>query len=284
MRPALSRSVLNRAAHRRNDPQWLELAWTRARVLVVDPDTGHVPVSRDPTRLVYMHPDAAPEGERLFLGGEDEPYFAVAAPVQNGAGLREIGVGLSDFDAGVLAQAVALVRWHRSHRRSPADGQPLTSAAGGWELRNGDRAHWPRTDPAVVVEMPDRRHPSLLARGTGWPKRRFSCIAGFVEPGESAEAACFREVREEIGLDIAGLSYVASQPWPFPHSLMLGYEAESDPDQPLTLQPDEIRDARWFTRAEVLAALAGAPGPLLSPPTISISRFLLWRWAQGPQT
>lgn len=278
MRPPLSSAVLDRAAHRRNDPEWLAAAWERARVLVVDPKTGFAPMVGEPPALVYVDASQAPVGDRLYLGGEEQPYFVVAGEVTDGAGLREAGARLSEFDAGVLTEALALVRWHVDHGFHPLDGSATQVHAGGWERRNGDRVVWPRTDPAVMVLITDGADRCLLANGVGWPADRYSCIAGFVEPGESAEAAAYREVAEEVGVDLTGLTYVASQPWPFPRSLMLAYEGVADPAQPIVTQDDEIAHARWFDRDELAAALAGRAAPLRLSSSISISRFLMERW------
>lgn len=278
MRPQLSRAVLDRAAHRRGDPAWLEEAWARARVLVVDPKTGNVRVTGENPALVFVEAGEAPQGDRLYLGGEEEPYFAVAAPVTDGVGLREAGPLLSDFDVGVLTQAVALVRWHSEHAFHAATGRPTEVNEGGWSRRDGDKVSWPRTDPAVMVIITDGADRVLLANGVNWESDRFSCIAGFIEPGESAEAACHREVGEEVGVDITGLTYVASQPWPYPRSLMLAFEAVADPSQAIVVEPAEIAAARWFSRDELRAALAGEPAPLRMPPSISIARFLMERW------
>lgn len=278
MRPQLSRSVLDRAAHRRADPAWLDAAWARAKVLLIDPKTGNARVTGEPPALVYCAPHEAPDGHRLYLGGEDQPYFAVATSVTDGVGLREAGPLLSDFDVGVLTEAVALVRWHADHEFHAATGRPTEVHDGGWSRRDGDKTTWPRTDPAVMVIITDGADQVLLANGAGWDADRYSCIAGFVEPGESAEAACHREVGEEVGVDITALSYVASQPWPYPRSLMLAYEAIADPAQPIVVEPGEISAARWFTRADLRAALAGETAPLRMPPSISIARFLMERW------
>lgn len=279
MRPGLSTTVLDRAAHRRHDRQWLAAAWERGRVLVVDPKSGFAPVEGDPPALRYVGPDEAPAGDRLYLGGEEPPYFAVAAPVSDGAGLREVGAQLSEFDAGVLTEALALVRWHIDHAFDPLDGSATEVDAGGWERRSGDRVVWPRTDPAVMVLITDGGNRCLLANGVGWPADRYSCIAGFVEPGESVEAAAHREVAEEVGVELTDLTYVASQPWPFPRSLMLAFEGVADPSAPIVTQDDEIAHARWFDRADLVAALAGEAAPLRLSHSISISRFLMERWA-----
>jgi NAD+ diphosphatase len=274
----LSQPALDRAAHRRADPQWLAEAWSRSRVLVVDPASGHVNTTGEPPQLEFIKPEAAPDGDRLYLGGEDEPYFAVAAAVSDGAGLRELGPQLPDFDAGVLTEALALVHWHTEHRFHSASGNLTEVHQGGWERRDGDVVTWPRTDPAIMVLITDGGDRCLLANGVGWPDNRYSCIAGFVEPGESLEAAARREVREEVGVDLTDLSYVGSQPWPFPRSLMIAFEGVADPAQPLVLQEDEIAAARWFDREDILAGLAGRPGPLHMPPSISIARYLMERW------
>lgn len=278
MRPQLSRAVLDRAAHRRTDSEWLAEAWTRSLVLVIDPQTGNTEVTGDPPQLAYLKPQQAPEGDRLYLGGEEQPYFAVAATISGGGGLREIGPQLSDFDVGVLAEALALVRWHEDHRFHNLNGQVTQIDQAGWERRAGDKVMWPRTDPAVMVLITDGDDHVLLANGENWPADRFSCIAGFVEPGESAEAACHREVGEEVGVAVTDLTYVASQPWPFPRSLMLGYQAVANPQDPIVVQAGEIAAARWFSRDEVSAALVGAAAPLRMPPSISIARFLMERW------
>lgn len=281
MCPRLARAVLDRAAHRRTDAEWLAAAWDRSLVVVVDPDTGAVPTVGEPPRIDYLRPAQAPEGRRLYLGGEEQPYFAVAAPVPGGRDLRQLGPELSDFDAGVLVEALALVRWHVDHRFHPATGRPTTVAAGGWEQHDGERVGWPRTDPAIMVLITDGADRVLLANGENWAPDRYSCVAGFVEPGESAEAACHREVGEEVGVAIHDLTYVASQPWPYPRSLMLGYQAVADPAAPIVVQPGEIAQAGWFTRDEVSAALVGADSPLRMPPSISIARYLIDRWATG---
>jgi len=278
MTPRLSRSVLDRAAHHRHDSAWLAAAWQRARVLLIDPETGFAPVEGDPPKLRFIAASEAPDGDRLYLGGEETPYFAVTATVSEGTGLREVGARLSDFDAGVLTEALALVRWHGDHRFHHGNGSATRPSAGGWERRTADDVVWPRTDPAVMVMITDGADRCLLANGVGWAPDRYSCVAGFVEPGESAEAAAHREVGEEVGVTLSDLTYVASQPWPFPRSLMLAFEGVADPAATIVVQDDEIAHARWFDRDELAAALRGQEAPLRVPPSISISRFLMERW------
>jgi NAD+ diphosphatase len=147
-----------------------------------------------------------------------------------------------------------------------------------------DTEIFPRTDPAVIMLVHDGGDRVLLGRQAVWPPGRFSILAGFVEPGESAEAAVAREVAEEVGLRVTDIRYVTSQPWPFPQSLMLGFVARAEGDSPadltLRLDPDEIEEARWFTRDE----LSSGEGPRALPPSLSIARHILDRWVAGEFT
>jgi NAD+ diphosphatase len=170
-------------------------------------------------------------------------------------------------------------------------GEPTVVREGGWvRVDPAGNQMWPRTDPAVIVLVHDGvpgedgacllGHNAAWARGSAPP--RYSCLAGFVEPGESAEQSIVREIAEEVGLRVGDLRYVASQPWPYPGSLMLGFEARADPDEPLVLDPTEIADARWFTRPQIRAAVAQDPdagfGVAMSS---SIAHFLIVNWLEG---
>ncbi|PGH42648.1 NAD+ diphosphatase [Micromonospora sediminicola] len=307
--PPLARSTLDRAAHLRTDPTWLAEAWERARVLVLDSaDDGRALVrgAAAPPELVLVGPGELPEVPRsvpMFLGVEPDgvPVFAVDGPLPELPGtrrahLREVGHLMSDRDAGVFTTALALLNWHLRHEYSSRTGHPTRIDEAGWSRidPDGDRA-WPRTDPAMIVlvhdgvDGPDGR--CLLGNNAAWPStpglRRYSCLAGYVEPGESAEAAVLREVREEVGVEVAEIAYVASQSWPFPGSLMLGFLARADANAPIRVDPAEIAHARWFTRREIGAALADEPvtvdggDRLLLPPPSSIALFLVHRWLDG---
>jgi NAD+ diphosphatase len=305
--PPLARTTLNRAAHHRRDPAWLADAWKRGQVLVVDIEKGGQALVRDRpdggVELVLVDPDDAPAGDRLFLGLDPDgtPLFSVDATLPEidgttAATLRDIGHLLDDRDAGVFSAAAALGNWHASHHYSPRSGRRTTVTEGGWVRVDGDgREMWPRTDPAMIVLIhdgvagPDGR--CLLGHNAAWPKAdgrlRFSTLAGFVEPGESAEASVAREVMEEVGIRLASVHYEGSQAWPFPGSLMLGFSAVADRDQTITLDPEEIDQARWFTRTEIGQMLeSGLTDPrsgarLSLPMSASIALYLIKRWVAG---
>ncbi|EEP71564.1 NUDIX hydrolase [Micromonospora sp. ATCC 39149] len=307
--PPLARSTLDRAAHRRADPQWLAEAWERARVLVLDSaDDGRALVRADasPPELVLVGPGELPGVPRsvpMFLGVEPDgvPVFAVDSPLPElpgtrAAHLREVGHLLVDRDAGIFTAALALTNWHAGHGYSPATGHPTRVDEAGWSRIDPDGGRvWPRTDPAMIVLVHDgaagQDGGCLLGSNAAWPRsrgrRRYSCLAGFVEPGESAEAAVVREVREEVGVAVEEIAYAGSQSWPFPGSLMLGFLAVADPGSPVHVDPAEIAHARWFTRREIGATLAGRPVSvgdgehLLLPPPSSIALFLIHRWLDG---
>lgn len=283
--------ALDRAAHRRTDQQWLEQAWRRAKVVMVAID-GRALV-RDGKELVLVD-SASITGERMFLGVDEAgtPYFAVAGEPDPDPGaillhLWEVGAELHALDARLFAQALGLIQWHADHRFSPGTGQATTIEQGGWVRResNGE-LHFPRTDPAVImlvydgVSGPGGR--ALLGSGALWSPtqgvRRYSTLAGFVEPGETAEAAVAREVLEEAGIRIGRPTYFGSQPHPYPRSLMLGFTATADPAQPIVADPAELADARWFSRSEVRAVVDGSSGDFRLPNRSSISYRLVMHW------
>jgi NAD+ diphosphatase len=278
--PVLSRSGHDRAAERRTDTSWLAGAWERGLALVVTPEyTTAVVEQSTGTELALRPCSSVPStAERYFLGvAGDDPVFAVrAAPDLAGdrwVDLREIGAALADRDAGLLTAAVALARWHDRHPRCPIDGTPTSLANGGWVRRcpADDSEHFPRTDPAVIMLVHDGGDRCVLGRQAMWPEGRFSILAGFVEPGESAEAAVAREVDEEVGLAITDVAYTGSQPWPFPSSLMLGYTARATGFS-LVLRDGELAEARWFTRDEVRARVVRLPPP------VSIAHRIIADW------
>jgi NAD+ diphosphatase len=283
--PALSRTAVDRANARRSDEAWLAQAATApdSLVCVVQDGKTLVDLDEDQPRLVFWPGDEAPEGERYFLGEQDgTAYFAVAAALPpredaKPAGLREVGALLSDADAGLLVNAIALDNWHQTHPRCPRCGNETQLRQGG-QMRHcpvDGSSHFPRTDPAVIMLVHDGGDRCLLGRQPSWPERRFSCLAGFVEAGEAAEAAVIREVAEEVGVTVTDVAYRSSQPWPFPCSLMLGFRARAT-DEIITHHDGEIAEARWLSRAELREAIA--TGEVLLPPPVSIAHQLINEW------
>jgi NAD+ diphosphatase len=279
---ALARAAVDRAAHRRTDVEWLDKAWHAAGTRVVQVSDGRAAISGDPPGLVFVEPAEVAGGERFFLGVDDDDvaFFAVAVPPNaegSWQGIREVGALLGARDAGLLVHAVALTNWHATHTHCPRCGGPTTVVAAGHVRRcpRDDSEHYPRTDPAVIMTVVDGDGRLLLGSQSQWPQGRFSTLAGFVEPGESLEAAVRREVAEEVGLVIGAVRYLGSQPWPFPSSLMVGFEAAAQ-TLDVELVDGEIAQARWFTRDSLLAAVAS--GEVRLSPRVSIARQLIENW------
>ena len=292
---ALSRGTVDRLTEKRADQQWLDAAWADpgTRVLVVS--DGQAPVriddgERGEAALVFVPPDQAPEGTRFLLGQEADGvvYFGVSGPLPalpdgvRRAALREVGTLLGDRDAGLLTHAVALANWHDTHTHCPVDGTPTVPGPGGhFTVCPADGTeHFPRTDPAVIMLVTDPDDRCLLARNAAWPGRRVSILAGFVDPGESAEQAVIREVAEETQIKVTNVRYVGSQPWPMPRSLMLGFRADAPAGQAIVVDRDEIAEAYWFSRDELLAAIKAREIAL--PPPVSIARQIIEQWYGSP--
>lgn len=214
-------------------------------------------------------------------GTADGVPAAALAPHPRWRTLRQVGGHLDPAEASIFATAVALAQWHATHPFCPRCGAATEVTHAGWVRRcPGDGSeHFPASHPAVIMSVLDGDGRLLLARNPAWPQRRFSVLAGFVEPGETFEAAVVREVREEVGVAVRDLRYLGNQPWPFPASLMVGYTCVAD-DPALTLDPHEVAEARWFGREEFCSALAS--GQILAPSGISIARRLIERWLGQP--
>ncbi|MFE3001126.1 NAD(+) diphosphatase [Nocardia sp. NPDC059246] len=294
--PVLSRTSLDRAEDLRSDEQALKEGWAQAKLLRMN-KRGQVRVDNGTVVLepaLTLAPERAPGA--VFLGVDDGTHlWAVRDNTIEGtlADLRAYGstLDLDDFGTGLLSTAIALLNWHDKAAFSAVDGTPTTAANGGWS-RISETGHedFPRTDPAVICLIHDGGDRVLLARQHTWPQGLFSLLAGFVEAGESLERCVEREIKEEVGVDVREIRYLGSQPWPFPRSLMLGFAAVADPDQPLAFHDGEIAEAYWFTRDEVRAALAagawgsptgatGGEAKLLLPGSISIARTIVESWA-----
>lgn len=281
---------LDRAAHRRKDEPWL--AARRA-----DPGTRIVFLAR--LQIAVTGPEEAPSlhapslgeftamlpEESVFLGEKDgAAWFAVDLgegdlPAGRPVELRAVSALLPAGEASTLAYARGLAHWHQGHRFCGACGQPTRAAQGGHVRRcqGCGRDSFPRTDPAVIVLVTEGER-CLLARSPRFPAGMYSTLAGFVEPGESLEQTLVREVLEETGIEIEAVTYRGSQPWPFPQSLMLGFRAMARTTA-LTLDPEEIEDARWLAREELRDPLRC---PVRLPNQDSIARALIEEWLAEP--
>jgi NAD+ diphosphatase len=300
---ALTRHEVERSTHLRTDEAWLAKAWDEpgTRVLVIEDGHALARIGDRTAELVFVSPEEAPEGTRFLLGVDSDgvAYFGVGGPILGDrkgggdpggvgdadgpdarlrrAGLREAGTLLTDRDAGLMTHAVALANWHAVAGFCSRCGNPTKPETAGHSRRctvDGSE-HFPRCDPAVIMLVTDPQDRCLLARNAQWPQRRVSVLAGFVEPGESAEQAVAREVHEETGIIVSTVTYAGSQPWPMPHSLMLGFRAAATTTA-ISVDDDEIAEANWFSRADLRAALLS--GELVMPPSLSISRWLIETW------
>lgn len=276
--------ALDRAEFLRNDVDRLATLWPQARLLLLDgegralgdPETGPLPVTG------AQRPGLREDAVLLGLDGA-QAWFAArddGADHRARIDLRSAAAHWPVREATAFAQARAVLHWRTRHRHCGGCGGVLRYGRAGWLGRcdGCGLEHYPRTDPAVIVAVGDGTR-LLLGRQASWPPRRYSTLAGFVEPGETLEQTVVREVFEESAVRVRSCRYLASQPWPFPSSLMLGFLAEAEPDEPVPAD-EELEDARWFTRDEIGAALHGdthADGLLLSP-RLSISRWLIEQW------
>lgn len=272
----------DRAVDRRGDEAWLHQQWQspHARAVVV---RGGLIVAG--SNSWWHSPASVPQGERYLLGvdptgGARFAVHAPAVPDAAGIGLREAAMSASTEDAAWLCHAVALSQWHATHTHCPRCGTPtvVTDAGATRRCPQDGSMHFPRVDPAVIVLVTDDEDRALLGRQAAWPAGRFSTLAGFVEPGESAEHAVIREVAEEAGVEVDDVQLVGTQPWPFPSSLMLGATATASHAQVPRPDGDELAEVRWFSRSELRDSVQS--GSVMVPGPISISRWLIDRWFQ----
>lgn len=192
--------------------------------------------------------------------------------------LRQSMLTLAPLDAEIAATAKGMLEWHRTHGFCTNCGTPTEPGRAGWMrgCAGCGRMHFPRTDP-VVIMLVTRGNRVLLGRSPAWPEGFFSCLAGFMEPGETLESAVRREVREETGVRVGPVRYLASQPWPFPGSLMLGAHGEAVSDR-IEIDPEEIAEALWLDREELMEVLEGRHPRLLPAREGAIAHFLLHAW------
>ena len=279
----LARSIIDRAGHLRTDPLKMEQLWHEAKILVVVVDRVH---ATDSGLIFHKSAEISGVGERYFLGlntADGTSYFAwhtneAVYGEDELRSLRQIGAEIDDEEAGLAVHAVALANWHASHQFCARCGAATKSDLGGAvRVCEVDASqHHPRTDPAVIVLVKDEQDRLLLGRQHSWAPGRFSNFAGFVEPGESFEQCVLREVEEESGLVVHSVHYLGSQPWPFPASIMIAYEATASDISKARPDGEEIVEIRWFAREGLKDAVAS--GDISLPPKISVSRRMIEYW------
>ncbi len=273
---------MDRAGELRSNLARLEELWLSANIIEIG--KGRIRSTVDGP--LFISPTQAVGGERYFLGidpATNTPYFAwasgaVLSDVDDYLTLRELAGGLSPLHLEISMHAIALSHWHDAHPHCSKCGAPTRiDLAGAARICDVDQSqHHPRTDPAIIVLIKDRADRILLGHQPSWPDGRFSTFAGFLEPGETFEQCVAREAFEESGVKLTEIKYLGSQPWPFPASIMIAFEAITD--QPQDAHPDgeEITEVKWFSRAELKAA--AEIGSLLLPPVVSVARRMIEGW------
>ena len=311
---ALGAKPVDRAAHHRTDAAWLNEAFSRPDVLVflmkdglplmsgeAAPPVGYGPRHEMPDRsLVWLGADAARFADganRLFMGKDKNgtPIFCLGLPdsfslqgtLLDGAGnfedMRAAAASLAPLEANLVSTARSITEWHRSHEFCSKCGTRSDITEAGWKriCPNCDAEHFPRTDP-VAIMLPVLGDECLLGRSAGWPQGFWSCLAGFVEPGETIEQAACREVFEEAGVICPPekAKYLFCQPWPFPSSLMVGLHLQAE-SRDITIDKNEIEDARWFTKAEMRDIMAGEHPEVYAPFKMAIAYHVMKAWADS---
>ncbi len=290
---AFTGATMDRADHLRANPQALaaRMDW-RARLLLLD---GLEPrFAADGSLAWGTLADADPASDLALLGldtGGKACFVEIAATTTGSTAhanprLWQAMASLSPQDLAIYGAARSLVDWHARHRFCARCGSASQLAKGGWQrsctAQTCKAEHFPRVDP-VTIMLVEHDGRLLLGRQPRFPPKRFSALAGFVEPGESIEEAVAREVQEEAGVAVRDVRYIASQPWPFPSSLMVGCHSFAI-DDALTVDTTELEEARWFSRQEVATAMAGdETGAFIAPPPFAIAHHLLRWWLEQPQ-
>lgn len=299
-------SGLDRAAGLRGSAEALGREWAGGRVMLMWRGKPLLSEGRELALLPSDHPLSGGVEGAIFLGQSEgrgiflrdlsawvpeETEAAQAGffdtsvqhhpdlpPTQAFHELRAVMAALSPRDAELAATARALLEWHRSHGFCAACGARSSMVQAGWQRSCPacQAQHFPRTDP-VVIMLITHGNSLLLGRNSAWPEGMYSLLAGFVEPGETIEAAVRREVFEESGVRVGPVSYLASQPWPFPASLMIGCRGEAL-GREITLDPNELQDARWVSREELVQAFAGEHPTIKPSRKGAIAQFLMANW------
>ena len=284
----LARQAIDRDYLARVRPELFDELWSDPGSRVLAMFEGSVLLENGSLKLLSV--ESVPSANyRVYLGRDSVGPIVLAVLNENAAKqleptaenwhhLRKTGAGLDDRDAGLFTQALAIANWHATHQHCPRCGTPTLVEAGGWVRRcfKDDSEHYPRTDPAVIVAIIDDQDRILLGSQGAWEDNRWSILAGFVEPGESLEAAVVREMFEEAGVVVGEPHYLGSQSWPFPYSLMAGFAVRAESTD-LRPDGDEIEKLRWFSREE----LAAEAPHLLLPNRISIARAIIELWFGG---
>ena len=277
-------SALDRVEFARTDPEWVRAAWTDEAALLLPVGEAAVAAAADGS-LAPVATSGDYDAERHYLLGLDHTSsgFATWAEADGLTPLRSIMDGLPAPHLQAAFTGAGLGTWHAGERFCGRCGSLTRVVAGGQSrLCTGcGRESYPRTDPAVIVAILDPDGRLLLGRQPSWAPGRVSVFAGFVEMGESLEQAVHREMAEEVGLDLAGITYLGSQPWPFPRSLMVGFLAHASRTD-VTAAEGEIELARWFTVPGLREAMAS--GEVTLPPHTSIARRMIESWLAGELT
>lgn len=278
----LAVAEIDRSAHLRSDEAYLQSSWPNALVLQFNSEK----FASKSNQLAFVKGVSLGEYDSqsdYFLGFKDGENFFLRhlnneASKSEFKSLREIGSFLSPRDIGLAVHAQGLANWHSKHPRCSLCGGPTVVVLAGAVRRcPADQSeHYPRTDSAIIVLIKNDKDQILLGRQKVWPKYRFSTFAGFVEPGESFEHCVIREVREEAGVELTKINYLGSQPWPFPASLMIAFEAITNTPELARPDGDEIEEIRWFSREEMKSAILDKS--LILPFEISVARQMINAW------
>jgi NAD+ diphosphatase len=278
----LAVAEVDRSAHLRSDEAYIKSAWPNASVLqfMAEKFVSHS------NQLTFVKGASLGEYDSqsdYFLGVKDGENFFLRhlndeTLTSEFKSLRAIGSFLSPRDIGLAVHAQGLANWHSKHPRCSLCGGPTVVVLAGAVRRcpTDQSEHYPRTDSAIIVLIKNDKDQILLGRQKVWPKYRFSTFAGFVEPGESFEHCVIREVREEAGVELTKINYLGSQPWPFPASLMIAFEAITNTPELARPDGDEIEEIRWFSREEMKSAILDKS--LILPFEISVARQMINAW------
>lgn len=279
----LAVAKVDRAARLRTDEAYLKSIWPTSNVMIFVNER----FSTEQNQLLFTPGDllgSYQSATDYFLGLKDDQTFFVrhlAEDIQSEyelKTLREIGTFLSPRDIGLAVHAQGLANWHQKHPKcSQCGGPTVVISAGAVRKCLADNSeHYPRTDGAIIVLVKDEADRILLGRQKVWPKNRFSTFAGFVEPGESFENCVIREVEEEAGVKLTQINYLGSQPWPFPASLMIAFEAVTNTPDLARPDGEEIEEIRWFSRSDMKQAILN--NSLILPLEISVARQMIKAW------